>query len=224
VAAGRPFPYDHGVDAVIFDLFGVLIRPPTPRGRARLRGLAGLAEPSFATLYWRHRPGYDTGELDSAGYWRLIGAEAGRSYRPEQVSALVRADAAMWARPSRLMVGTLLALRAAGVRTAILSNVPGDIWHRLTGQHAWLAAADATTLSFEAGAAKPEPAIYRRCLEQLGVAPQQALFVDDRADNIAAARRLGLRTRRLTPRGQPLLAASLRRCARQRARDRAAAR
>ncbi|MGE5133643.1 MAG: HAD family hydrolase [Gemmatimonadota bacterium] len=205
------------MDAVIFDLFGVLIRPPTARGRRRLRALAGLGEPAFGTLYWQHRPGYDAGDLDSAGYWRLIGEQAGRSYDAGQVRALVQADAAMWARPSRLMVRALLALRPAGVRTAILSNVPGDIWHRLTREHPWLLAPDAATLSFEAGAVKPDPAIYRRCLGQLGVAPQRALFVDDRAENIAAARELGLRTRRLTPHGQPLLAASLRRSARQRA-------
>ena len=211
-------PYHRGVDAVIFDLFGVLIRPPTARGRQRLRTLSGLGEPSFGTLYWQHRPGYDAGGLSSAEYWRLIGAQAGRSYDPGQVRALVRADAAMWARPSRLMVAALLALRPAGIRTAILSNVPGDIWHALTGQHAWLLAPDAATLSFQAGAVKPDPAIYRRCLGQLGVAPEQALFVDDRLENIAAARELGLHTRRLTPHGQPLLAASLRRCARRRAR------
>ena len=205
------------MDAVIFDLFGVLIRPPTAGGRRRLRTLAGLGEPSFGTLYWQHRPGYDAGDLGSAEYWRLIGAQAGRSYDSGQVRALVQADAAMWARPSRLMVRALLALRPAGVRTAILSNVPGDIWRSLTGEHPWLLAPDATTLSFEAGAVKPDPAIYRRCLEQLGVAPQQALFVDDRLENITAARQLGLHTRRLTPQGRPFLAASLRRCARQRA-------
>ena len=205
------------MDAVIFDLFGVLIRPPTAGGRRRLRTLAGLGEPSFGTLYWQHRPGYDAGDLDSASYWQLIGAPAGRSYDAGQVRALVQADTAMWARPSRLMVRALLALRQAGVRTAILSNVPGDLWRGLTGQHPWLLTPDAATLSFEAGAVKPDPAIYRRCLEQLGVAPQQALFVDDRQENIAAARELGLHTRRLTPRGQPFLAASLRRCARQRA-------
>ena len=38
---------------------------------------------------------------------------------------------------------------------------------------------------------KPDPAIYRLALEQLGVAPERALFLDDRADNVAAARRLG---------------------------------
>lgn len=202
------------MEAVIFDLFGVLIRPPSPRGKRRLRMLAGLPGPDLDGLYWQYRPGYDRGELRSADYWGRIGGEAGRRYDADQVRALVRADAAMWARPNRMMVRALLGLCAAGVRTAILSNVPGDIWRLLGQRHAWLRAPDAATLSFETGAVKPEPAIYRRCLSQLGVAPEQALFVDDRMENIAAARRLGLGARRHTARGQPLLLAYLRQHAR----------
>ena len=48
------------------------------------------------------------------------------------------------------------------------------------------------TLSFEVGAVKPEPAIYLRCLESLGVEPGEALFVDDRRENVEAARSLGM--------------------------------
>jgi putative hydrolase of the HAD superfamily len=48
------------------------------------------------------------------------------------------------------------------------------------------------TLSFEVGAVKPEPEIYLRCLSALGVSPEEALFVDDRAVNIEGARALGM--------------------------------
>lgn len=41
---------------------------------------------------------------------------------------------------------------------------------------------------------KPDPAIYRLALDRFGLAPEQAIFIDDRADNIAAARALGLWT------------------------------
>ena len=202
------------MDAVIFDLFGVLMRLPARRDRRRLRALAGISDPGFGRSYWRNRPGYDRGELDAAAYWQLVGEPAGRRYDAGQVRALVQADTAMWARPNAPMVGTLLALRAAGVRTAILSNVPADIWRRLARQHAWLHSPDATMLSFRAGAAKPEPAIYRQCLDGLGVIAARALFVDDRPENVAAARALGLQARRLTWYGQPLTVAYLRRCAR----------
>ncbi len=42
------------------------------------------------------------------------------------------------------------------------------------------------------GSAKPEPAAYEWCIRELGLPPGEVLFVDDRAENVDAARRLGL--------------------------------
>ena len=53
---------------------------------------------------------------------------------------------------------------------------------------------DAVVISFEVQLAKPEPEIYRVALDRLGVPAFDALFVDDRAENIDAARELGLQT------------------------------
>jgi putative hydrolase of the HAD superfamily len=79
------------------------------------------------------------------------------------------------------------------VPTAILSNIPRDVWHYLEGQHAWIRIPDVTTLSFRLGAVKPDPALYCRCLEALSVEPSKALYIDDREENVAAALRLGIR-------------------------------
>jgi FMN phosphatase YigB (HAD superfamily) len=38
----------------------------------------------------------------------------------------------------------------------------------------------------------PELAIYRNCLELLKAAPQDILYLDDRAENVEAAARLGI--------------------------------
>ena len=42
--------------------------------------------------------------------------------------------------------------------------------------------------------AKPDPRVYRLCLDRLDVEAPHALFVDDRPGNITAAAELGLRT------------------------------
>lgn len=55
---------------------------------------------------------------------------------------------------------------------------------------------DAVVNSSEVGAIKPEPAIFAHALARLGVAADAALFVDDAAVNVAAARALGLRAER----------------------------
>lgn len=45
----------------------------------------------------------------------------------------------------------------------------------------------------EEGISKPDERIYRLTLERLNVRPEEAVFVDDKRENVEAARRLGLR-------------------------------
>lgn len=56
--------------------------------------------------------------------------------------------------------------------------------------------------------AKPDPAIFQRCLALLGTAPDQALFIDDKRENADGARSAGLRAHHY--RGLPALRAVLR--------------
>ena len=53
---------------------------------------------------------------------------------------------------------------------------------------------DAVIISCEVRLSKPDPRIYELCLHRLGLPAPEALFVDDRADNIEGAARVGLRT------------------------------
>ncbi len=46
--------------------------------------------------------------------------------------------------------------------------------------------------SVDFGARKPDPAVFLRYLDRYGIAPQEALFVDDGADNVAGAENLGM--------------------------------
>jgi HAD superfamily hydrolase (TIGR01509 family) len=86
-------------------------------------------------------------------------------------------------------------LREDGVQLALISNCSHST--RPTVQRLGLDRAfDAVILSFEVGAKKPQPAIYRAALEALdGVDPSTALFVDDQARYCDGARDLGLDTR-----------------------------
>lgn len=65
--------------------------------------------------------------------------------------------------------------------------------------HGWI-------LSYEVGALKPHPAIYRRALDLARVPPERIFYIDDRQDLIEAASRLGFQTHRFTNETAPLLA------------------
>ncbi len=59
------------------------------------------------------------------------------------------------------------------------------------------------------GLRKPEPAIYRRALEILGRPAERILFIDDRAENVAAAESAGIQAIRFE--GAPALRRALER-------------
>ncbi len=52
---------------------------------------------------------------------------------------------------------------------------------------------DAITLSCDVGFLKPQPEIYQKYLAKLGVAADEVVFVDDREENCAGARTVGMR-------------------------------
>lgn len=52
---------------------------------------------------------------------------------------------------------------------------------------------DAVTLSYHVGALKPDERMYRDMLHKLSLPPESCLYIDDIADYVAAAQRLGIR-------------------------------
>jgi putative hydrolase of the HAD superfamily len=63
---------------------------------------------------------------------------------------------------------------------------------------------DVIVISAQVGLMKPDPAIYRLTLDRLGVEPHEAVFLDDIAENVEAAARLGIHGVLFTGRGEAL--------------------
>ena len=80
----------------------------------------------------------------------------------------------------------LTSLRQNGIRTAVVSNIAWDIRPVLTAVEV-----DEFVLSFEVGAAKPDPRIFTEALARLDVPAEQALMIGDSEENDGAARELG---------------------------------
>jgi epoxide hydrolase-like predicted phosphatase len=86
------------------------------------------------------------------------------------------------------MSGLVRRARAAGLRTALLSNSWGNDYPR----DGWDAMFDVVVISGEVGMRKPEPVIFEHTLGLLGLRPQEAVFVDDLRHNVDAAVALGI--------------------------------
>ena len=114
------------------------------------------------------------------------------------IAQLIEADAASWSDFRPDMWELAAAFRALGGRTAILSDGVPEIIERIRAARDLETWFDAVVVSCEVGCCKPDPRIYRLCLERLRCAAADALFVDDRVENLEAAAAEGLRTLHFT--------------------------
>jgi len=180
------------IEAVIFDYGKVLSNSEDPVAQQKLLALTGLERPDFERHYWAYRHAYDLGHLNGHTYWEKIASDAGLSLTPECIEELIEADVLMWTSLNEEMLGWVIALQEADIKTAILSNMGPDILAYMRQEFGWLAHFQHHTWSCELGICKPDPAIYLHTCEKLRVKPQNALFLDDKAENIAAAAEFGL--------------------------------
>jgi putative hydrolase of the HAD superfamily len=58
----------------------------------------------------------------------------------------------------------------------------------------WIRRFDLLVWSCQVGVVKPDPAIYRHTLAELGTCPEETLFIDDKLPNVEAARALNIQT------------------------------
>ena len=77
-------------------------------------------------------------------------------------------------------------------KTAILSNASSDGIRRYFSEAELASDFDATITSGEIGSMKPEPEIFLRACEKLGVEPAECVFVDDNQGHCEAARDIGM--------------------------------
>jgi putative hydrolase of the HAD superfamily len=176
---------------VIFDYGNVLSESQPVRDVAAMAAILDLPVTRFSEVYWQFRIPYDGGTLAPTEYWNTVAQTASRSLSADQISSLVDLDARGWSHPAPAVPEWATQLRAAGLTTAILSNMPASVRDYVV-KCSWLPQVDAQTFSCDVGVCKPEAEIYHDCLTKLGVAASQVLFLDDREPNIAAAEALGL--------------------------------
>ncbi len=177
--------------AVIFDYGNVLSQSQPHADVEAMAAILDLPLPEFSEAYWRFRVEYDAASLDPAAYWNAVAQTASRAVTPDQIPALTGIDNRSWSHPAPPMPQWARDLSAAGLRTAILSNMPAPVRDYIL-RCSWLPEFDSQTFSCDLGVCKPAPEIYRACLEKLGAQPAEVLFLDDRAPNVRAAEALGL--------------------------------
>jgi putative hydrolase of the HAD superfamily len=179
-------------DVVIFDYGRVLSIAPSHAELQEFAALVGVAEPPFFEIYSASRHDYDCGRTDFRQHWQAFADAAGVELQPAQVERIAEMETLMWLRVNPDALALAREIKSQGVRIAILSNMPHDLLAFVRREFKWLDEFEIKVWSCEFGTTKPDPAIYRHCLDALGCEPSRTLFFDDRPNNVEAALDLGM--------------------------------
>jgi putative hydrolase of the HAD superfamily len=176
---------------VVFDYGEVISRTPSAEAWAELAGIAGIDAAAFPAAWHRRRHELDQGRLSVTEYWDAMAADLGATWTLSQLQRLWARDFTSWFDPDPEVVDLLGELHDGGTRIALLSNAGFDFGDpfRFSPMGAVM---ERVFVSAELDLVKPDPAIYRHVLAELGVAPDGMAFVDNKAENAAAAAALGI--------------------------------
>ncbi|MFB7504631.1 MULTISPECIES: HAD-IA family hydrolase [Streptomyces] len=178
---------------LVLDFGGVLTTPLLPAALDFERR-AGLAEGTLLTRLYLDPEGIRcTEELERGTLTQTQWNEAaGRllGIPPDNLMGRLFADL----RPEPRVTAAAAAARRAGVRVAILSNSVGLTPWNLYDGYEMDEHYDAVVLSERHGTRKPEPEIFQLVLQELGLAAEECVFVDDTEQYLPPAAELGFAT------------------------------
>jgi putative hydrolase of the HAD superfamily len=171
----------------------VLTGPPDPKAHSELVRITGLTSERLDHFYWADRHAFDEGKLNGLTFWRKVTTDAGLALSSVAIGELALWDARMWTTQNDAMLTWQQKLKQRGILTAILSNMGDTVLANMQRELTWLNRFDVQVWSYQLHMAKPDAAIYRHVLKQLGTKPEETLFIDDKQVNIDAADALGMK-------------------------------
>ena len=177
---------------IVFDMGGILHPSPFEvlPDIARARGWpadvlpGGPFAPDGDEAYGR----LDRGEIREPQYWQAVSARLAERGLAFDVHEVID-----WTGRDRTEVVEAIRRLGRRYRLGLLTNDATD-WLRPGWRETWYLrdAFAAVVDAAEEGMRKPAPAIYLRCAERLGLAPERIVFVDDLTVNVDGARAVGM--------------------------------
>jgi putative hydrolase of the HAD superfamily len=176
--------------AVIFDLGKVLIDFDRDRTFAGLADVCtGITLAELEAFVDEIHPGMAVGDLGAAEFHAALRERAGAV---ADFEIFLTAYAAGIARNEPALAYALELQARPGVAVGIISNTnEAHVLHldRLVPE---LNEFELVMMSNEIGMEKPDPQVYALALELLGIDARDALYVDDRPENVAGAQAAGM--------------------------------
>jgi len=160
--------------------------------------LLGAIE-TYRRWYWADPERHRQGRLDLSQARRHIVMTAMQRLgldAPEIASQLADYHTALREQELALFPGALQVLRRTqeqGIRAALITNGSATAQRQKVERFALASYFQCVVIEGEYGCGKPDPAVYRFALEQLGAAPEQSWMIGDNLEwDVAAPQRLGI--------------------------------
>lgn len=178
------------IKAVFFDLGGVIVRTEFQAPRQKLADRLGMDYDDLNKIVFDSESGTlaSLGQISSEQHWISV---VNRLKRPDSELSAIRDEFFAGDVVDRALVGYIRSLRGK-YKTGLISNAWNDLRDFIVREK-FDDAFDQMIISAEVGLMKPDARIFRIALEQLGVSPKEAIFVDDFYANIEGCERVGLK-------------------------------
>ncbi|MGQ9489897.1 MAG: HAD-IA family hydrolase [Anaerolineae bacterium] len=174
------------VKAVIFDFGGVLVRTQSQHRRAAWEARLGLPSGAASAIVFNSDSGRaaQSGLITDAAHWRWVGETLGLQ---DEELAQFRHDFFAEDVLDQGLLAYVDRLAAAGFHVGLLSNAADNARAVFADRYHILPHFRSITISAEEGIMKPDLRIFRIALARAAARPEEAVFVDDFAENAAAA-------------------------------------
>jgi len=178
------------IKAVFFDLGGVIVRTEFQVPRQQLADRLGMDYDDLNKIVFDSESSgrASIGEITSEEHWMSI---VQRLKRPVSELSLIRDEFFAGDIVDRTLVEYIRSLRGK-YKTGLISNAWGDLRDFIVREK-FDDAFDRLIISAEVGAMKPDPKIFQVALDEFGVSPKEAVFVDDFLVNIEGCEKAGMK-------------------------------
>ena len=175
--------------AVFFDFGGVLVRTEFQAPRQHLAERLGMEYEDLVRVVFESETARQAtvGAIDEEVHWAatLKALKLPADGRQALTNEFFGGDVI-----DRELIAYLRGLRLQ-YKVGLISNAWSGLRGYITTQ-GFADAFDAMVISAEVGLKKPDAPIYHLALEKLGVAPAEAVFLDDFIENVEGARAVGM--------------------------------
>ena len=177
------------IKAVIFDLGGVILRTEYQAPRQHLAESFGMDYEDIDKIVFGSPSAAraSVGEITEKEHWLNV---MKMLKQPASEFERIREEFFAGDMIDHTLVEFIRSLRGK-YKTCLISNAFDDLREYIVREK-FDDAFDHMVISAEVKVAKPEARIYHMALEQLGVSPNEAIFVDDFIENIEACEKLGI--------------------------------